>query len=1434
MKQRLNNALPDALIVLLLLLVPLILFFQQTIGGKTLLPVDNLYQFEPYAALAEEAGVERPHNPLISDLILQNYAWKLTINEALQTGQLPLWQRSIVGGAPFLAAGQSSVLYPLTLLTILIFNIPATYGWFTVLTLWTAGVNMYIMARVLGLKRGGSLVAALTYQLSGFFIVSVVFPMIIATAAWLPLCLAMVEKTIRQDPALGRRPASLPWVAIGAISLGLATTAGHVEALYFTLLVLGYYSAFRLISEAINRRSEPRITTALARRAGWLLGLALMGIALGAVQVLPAYELASRSFREGAVTFAQVQGWAYPYRRVIAFLVPNFFGNPSHAAYFDIFTREMVPVTVNSLGNPINNTSWGIKNYVEGGAYMGLLPMLLAVVAAGHGLLRWFLSRRGDALPSLTLGGETLSRPYRLIFSSLALLSISFVFGTPLYAIIFYGLPFINQSHSPFRWVWPLTLCVAVLAGIGVQIIMQDDNKRWRKWLGLTVTAAGVLTVLVVLASGVLYPSLAGTIQRVFESLALAPNAFADGQAFFSYQFVNFLIFGVILMACGGVLLLSLSDWSLKVASGTIPMWLGAGLLLIVLDLSVATWGFYPANDPALLNEQPAAITYLQQQYEQSLETGQPWRLIAYEEPGADTLNSNIGWLHGLEDASGYDSLIPGQYADYMRLIQEQGDLAFNRIAPIYDPRALDSPALDLLNVRYVVTETEIESPKFSEVYRDEAVIIYENLGVMPRAFTLPADSTLYLNVGSEALTLDDAVRLYDVRQHVLLDEVESIFTPTPALPALNTAGCTDNDGCAGEIGPAAITVYDSRNTWVDVQVEEARWLIVTDSYFPGWRAFVRPFGSTDDDEVEVDLHLVNGNFQGVLLEPGAYTVRLRYSSDSVRLGAFASFMSIMVLIFAVGVYVWRYAYRDSDEDSTARRVAKNSLTPILLNLFNRGIQFAFAIVSLRILGPDGSGRYQYAVVLWGWFEIMSNFGLDTLLLREVARARENANKYLANTTVMRFVLALLGIPLLFGFIQARQTLLDPPLAQETVTTIWVLYMGLFLSTMSKGLTGLFYAFEKAEYPAAVQTVATMLSASLGLVALLSGYGIVGLAVVSVITNFLTLIALYALTRRMFFVPRFRLDRDVQQEAAGESFPLMLNHLLATIFFRIDIIILELVTRSDTIVGWYGVTYKWVDAINVIPAFFTQALFPVMSRQASEDRSQLKRSYIFSVKLLTLVSLPTAVGTTLLAPFLIGVLGGPEFLPFGAIALQLFVWSIPLGWINSVTNYVIIALNRQRILTWAFIFGALFNIIANLYFIPLYSFPAAAVVTILSEFILLAFFYMVMLEPLGRINWVKAVGKLVVAAAVMATVAFYLNQISMWLAAVLSSLAYLAAIFVLRPFDAFESERILQLMPGRVRGYVAASRFLSLPATTEKASTMVEESPSPAEQDTKR
>jgi len=1399
MKARLHNALPDILILTLLLVVPLLFFAPQTLGGKTLLPVDNLYQWEPYRSLSDDLGVGRAHNPLLSDLILENAAWKLFARAEIADAEIPLWQPHILAGSPFLAAGQSSMLYPFSVL-FLIMPVHAAFGWFTVLQLWLAGAGMYLFVRVLGVRRGGALISALTYQMAGFMLASVVFPMIIATAAWLPWLLAMLELVIRQRPVLGGQPASLPWAALGAVALGMAALAGHVEALYFTLLVMAFYAAWRLLAELVAGWRERGIWRRVAMRGLWAALMVAAGLALGAVQIIPAYELASRSFRSGAASLQDVLGWAYPPRRVLAFLMPNFFGSPAHHSVLDVFTWQRVPLTTNALGQPVSSTAWGIKNYVEGAAYTGILPLLLAAGAVVH----WVAGRlrgRGGPHVSRYLARESAARPYRALFGVLAALSASFAFGMPTYALLYYGLPFINQSHAPFRWVWPLTLCVAVLAGFGAEAVTlpQGEGERGRRrqladvlgWLGI---GGGAAVILGVVASRLLYGALAGLVERVFFSLAGAANAFPDARAFYSYQAINALIFGVMLLLAGLAVRLMRSGRR----AGRAPAWSVFAALVVALDLGAASWGFNPAADPALLDAVPPSIAWLRER----VDPLDPWRLAVYEEPGRDTLNANMAWLHGLEDISGYDSLIPAQYAEFMQALMPQGDLPYNRIAPLYTtfPEALDSPLLDLLGVRYIVTELEIDNPRFMLAYEDEAVRIYENAAAMPRAYTLPLTSTQVYP--AEAGGFAEAIRSVDVRRQVLLpaDEPDSmpVFPGTPADP-----------------GPATITDDTLQQQMIDVAVSEESWLVVTGSYFPGWRAWLRPFGADESAEQEVPVELVNGNFRGVRLPPGEWTVRMKYSPDSFRFGAFASFLTGMALIFALGVWAYRGLYREDPEAGGIQRVAKNTVTPVVLNIFSKGISFVLTFAMLRVLGPAGAGRYTYAIIVYGWFEILANFGLNTFLLREVARNRDEANRYLVNTTVLRLGLVLLNIPLVVGFVLFRQYIAPQfvdaaPLEAETIWALGLLYSGLLFSTISTGLTALFYAYERAELPATIQTVSAFLTTTLGITALLLGGGIIGLATVSVIVNVVTLAILSTLAVRQFFRPRLELDWGLQRAALGESFPLMLNHLFATLFFRVDVVLLELL-QSDVVVGWYRVVYTWVDAIMVIPSYFTLSLFPVMSRQAVEDRPALKRAYILAIKLMSLISVPTAIMTTLLAPFLVNVLGGAEYLPHGAIALQIFIWSILIGWINSVTQYVIIALGRQRTLTIAFIVVLVFNVVLNWVYIPRYSYAAAAFTTILSEFVLWGMFYVVVLSELGRINWARTLWRIAAAGVLTGVATYTLGGLNLWLGFAAGLLVYVAAVFALRPLSDDEMQRIAPVIPSALRARL-------LPRTQEAAS----------------
>ena len=1171
-----------------------------------------------------------------------------------------------------------------------------------------------------------------------------------------------------------------------------------------------------------------------------------LGLALGAVQFIPLYEVASLGFRgaQAAPTLQQVLGWAYPPRRLIAFLIPNFFGNPAHHTYFDLFGWHTVPFTVNAEGQPILSPDWDVKNYVEGGAYLGLLPLLLATLAVLRFTFHVFHRRRPASSP--------FPPASCLFFIILALFSLACIFGTPVYALV-YALPYLHQSHSPFRWVFPLTLSVAVLAAFGTDVVRSEPRSEaeWRpvrseprseaEWRPVrseprseaewrpkplplrlllldaspsaaTVLAAlafwgGLLTLVGLAASRIFFARIEPLIERVFWSLALAPSGFPDHRAFYSYEFRWIALFGLLLTATGIVLRVSQCPIYLPfvVSHGAkrsgapfvvsheaersgvsfvvsheakrsgVPVWQPLAVLVLVADFVAFGAGFNPAVDPKLLDYTPPVVEFLRQ--DTSL-----WRYATFTPPGTTkTMNANSGMLYDLQTVAGYDSIFPAQYADYMALIEPQDELPYNRIASLRTWSSLDSPLLDMLNVKYILTEVEIPNPaKYRLVYQDRAVRVYENLGVLPRAFTLPAPAAVFAEDVAEAL------RTYDVHHYVVLDSVcsqpRSEAEWRPADPV-----------------PQTVTQYGLNEVWVDVSVPEPSWLVLGDSHFPGWRAFVRPQGAGEDAEREVSICRANGDFRAVYLEPGAWTVRFKYSPNSVKIGAFVTFIAGMVVLFLVGLYLWRFFYRETDEADTVRRVAKNSLAPIVLNLFNRAIEMAFAALMARILGPVGNGRYATAVNIYLWFDIIANFGLDMYLMREVARQRERTWELFLTTSALRLLLFLAAFPLLGGFLAAWQSL-EAPLARETVWATVLLYLGLLPGSLAYGLAALFRGHEKHEYPAAIQTVTTIIKVTLGVLVLVGGLGIVGLAGASIVTNFCTLGILAVLAYRLLGRAGVRpaLQAPLWRAMVAESWPLMLSLLLQALFPGVNVLLLQRL-QGDAVVGWYDAARKWLDALNIIPSFFTIAIFPVMARLAVEDREALRTAYRLSVKLLTAVAVPTALLVALLATPLVGLLSGSAFLPHGAVALRLMVWSILFGWFNSLTNYVLIALNRQRYVFLASGARVAFTVAANLLLTGRYSYVASAGILIAGEALLAVLFAADLTRQVGGVGWRQTLARLALAGlgagAIAAAAAFW----SPLLALAAALVAYPLLVVGLGVFTPQERAMLGSLMPAPLR-----------------------------------
>lgn len=835
--------------LILLLLWPTV---QMALGHRTLIPADNLFQFAPYKAAAYDLGVSKAHTPLYSDLILQNYAWWQFILKSLEEGQLPLWNPYIFSGTPFLAKGQHMALYPLSLPFYLV-PLAQAFGLFIVIHLCLAAASAFFFARTIGISRFGALISGLIFGLSGVLLARVVFPMVIAAAVWLPFVLAMAERIITRYP-FHQKPQLLFWILLGGLALGFQALVGHPEVFIYTLLTLLFYSLWRCIS--LQKRPDG----SLLPIALSLVLMVILGLFIGVVQLLPQFLVLQENFRKEAADLSQILSWSYPWQQAITALVPNYFGNPALYSYSNIFTG-----ITETLTSPL---SWGTKNFVEGAMYVGILPLLLAFC----GLWR----QQHHEKQSLSMF------PSPFLFGALVVLSLCFVFGTPLYALIFF-LPGMEQIHSPFRWVLVMTFGLSILSGYGL------DRLQLRPSQATIIARGSILLGCVILGGLVLvrlfFEQAQPLVKAIFNISTDSGTAFSDMQAFFSYE-LPWVIQLVCMLIFSGVALYTLNRAVKDGDSIYAQIWKPLVALIITVDLLLFANQLYPRVDPMLLQHTPAIISRMQQ--DQS-----DWRFSTFDPEGKKIFPANAGWLHNIKDIRGYDSIFSDHYRSYMETIGTQDQLQYNRISPLRSLAALNSPLLDLLNVKYILSQTVVQNPKYVLVAKEEEVLLYQNTEVMPRTFTLPVSATIFDENPFAVM------RQYDPRFHMILPESDST--------SIGEVNETLSSPQSGQRGEARITRYRNNEIVISVTAEQPLWLVLADSYDKGWQALAWPTDNPDQ-LYRLPVERAYGALRTVKLQPGDWMVRFRYRPLSLMVGLCLSlfagggtFMGLLVVYCKTG-----------------------------------------------------------------------------------------------------------------------------------------------------------------------------------------------------------------------------------------------------------------------------------------------------------------------------------------------------------------------------------------------------------------------------------------------------------------------------------------------------------------------------------------------------
>jgi O-antigen/teichoic acid export membrane protein len=427
---------------------------------------------------------------------------------------------------------------------------------------------------------------------------------------------------------------------------------------------------------------------------------------------------------------------------------------------------------------------------------------------------------------------------------------------------------------------------------------------------------------------------------------------------------------------------------------------------------------------------------------------------------------------------------------------------------------------------------------------------------------------------------------------------------------------------------------------------------------------------------------------------------------------------------------------------SVVRVIAKNTAVLFLSNLIGKLFGFLFVIYTARFLGAEGFGHLSFALALAGLFALFPDWGLNSLAIREMAREKSKAKKYLENLLLLKAALWVLTM----GAIAVTVHLMGYP--PEVADLIYLISLSLVFVSLASSFNSVFQAHEKMEYVAVGNVMSSLLVFLLGLAAVNLKMGIVAFGYVYVLSNLAVLFYSYLVSSLKFVRPEIDIDWCFSKAVMVSAFPFFLSAIFSVIAFRVDMVMISFM-KGDMAVGWYSAAYRLLDTSMVLPSIFVVSIYPLVSRLFAASDNSLRVSYEKSFKYLITLAIPFAVGTTILAQKIISLLY-PEGFENSVIALQIIVWTAPLIFSTYLFGTMMASMGQQRALTKVFFLAMVLNIGLNLILIPTYSFVGAGVATVLTELSSFLLMYRYLSLKLCKLSIAKTVITPVIASFFMA------------------------------------------------------------------------------------
>lgn len=394
-------------------------------------------------------------------------------------------------------------------------------------------------------------------------------------------------------------------------------------------------------------------------------------------------------------------------------------------------------------------------------------------------------------------------------------------------------------------------------------------------------------------------------------------------------------------------------------------------------------------------------------------------------------------------------------------------------------------------------------------------------------------------------------------------------------------------------------------------------------------------------------------------------------------------------------------------------RAIYNTAAQLVGKIISSAIGFVTTLILAQALGVAHYGEFIKITAFISLFYPAVDFGLNAVFLRDY---KNQVSAKLADFIALRLFLSLFWLTIANVAIYLL-SFLNPAFTSVTRLGVTVGSLALVGYAVYLAVSSYFQNRQRLDIITAISVLGNILILILTVSAIkfISAQGDNGTVLTvgfvasgMLLSGLLSWLPVFKKTGLKLVFPR-----ELFRRLFTESWPLGLTLIFNMFYFRADTLILASYLGNEA-VGAYGLAYKFFEFMLTVPAFFMNSLYPMLidKQTTAMFGAFFKKSVALIFGTGIILSALSFTGANLL------YLVNSEYSASTPI-LQILSLFIPVFFLTSPLMWLLILQKKQKLLLMIYAFTATLNIILNLLLIPLYGAKGAALITGLSEVLVL-------------------------------------------------------------------------------------------------------------------